>query len=217
MGKVEDMAETTTGAGDGKVTAATKPKDAPDTVEGGAGEEQGTQARNAKAPETELERQARAQLEADQAAAKKVAAAATAKGGRPRTADLEAKQRELQEAERRQAELIEEGRKAIEARKAKGEGSEAQQGAAVWARFVGNPAADGEGPEYEEMFGYTFRKDGEWILVKGDDVTLRKFRGNSHFQTEEVSEEEADDLTDGDVREASAAERKPKRTIGKTG
>lgn len=174
----------------------------------------------------ELERQAAAQLEADKEAAKALQddLAARRKAGRPSSADLAAREAALAEAERRYASELAAGRKAIEARKAKGETAEGDprragqsevtpETGAAWVRYVGNPRTDGDGPEFETMRGYTFEKDGDWVAVKGDSKAIQKFVGNDHFVVEVVSEDDAADLVDGDVRsfERSA----PRRKVGK--
>lgn len=49
-------------------------------------------------------------------------------------------------------------------------------------RFIGNPAADGEGPDAIDYRGYRFVKNGPFVEVEGE-AALRCAR-NNHFEPE---------------------------------
>jgi len=54
------------------------------------------------------------------------------------------------------------------------------------ARFIGNPAKDGEGPDSLTMFGEAFEK-GEWREVP--DPVAARLSGNNHFEVAETAPE----------------------------
>lgn len=216
------MAETTSQTGPGKGgEAAQSDQTKPNTSQGPDGDGTGVQG--------ELKRQADEQLKADQERAARAGKVAEAnrKAGRPSSAELAERERALVEAEERHAQLVEEGKRAIEARKAAGVTKAGDQRKAdavegpiggAWVRFTGNPRAatdDDIGPPFESMRGYRFELDGDAIFVKGDRSEIGKFLTNDHFQTETVSVEDAEDIPDGDVRVVER--RKARKTVGKIG
>lgn len=53
------------------------------------------------------------------------------------------------------------------------------------ARFKGDPERNNSGPEAITAFGLEFSK-GAWVGIDGlDPVSLRKIKGNSHFEVDE--------------------------------
>lgn len=74
------------------------------------------------------------------------------------------------------------------------------------ARFIGNPANDGEGPRTITVFGVEFVK-GEWVTIE-DPATFARLEANSHWETKAAFGGKGDH--DGDGKAGGDAAAKPK-------
>lgn len=64
------------------------------------------------------------------------------------------------------------------------------------ARFIGNPAKGGEGPELITVFGVTFVK-GEWETV--EVAVYDRLSTNSHFEVDDPLDHDGDGQKGGSV------------------
>lgn len=76
-------------------------------------------------------------------------------------------------------------------------------------RFIGDPRAGGHGPETQELYGITFRRD-RWTTVEGDAAI--KAPSHSHLECR-VSSVEADEAETPFSRGAKAASEGKRRNV----
>lgn len=77
------------------------------------------------------------------------------------------------------------------------------------ARFIGNPASNGEGPESISVFGVEFVK-GEWAEVS--DGVAARLSTNNHFETRTAALKPVEAFDhDGDGKAGGGVAAKPRK------